>query len=190
MIQSVARLPTDANVLAAEGQREGLLGSLCYRCGQNPDKAHDRAFFCPSFSLRGEAGEWVSFERIRATLQKYAPYALSVASAGRCEEPDGPLNTYHYIVGIGYENRYLGRFDYPYMPEFSVFRETPTYYDPQRGDVLQKESDHMMFFKGWRAALRDAAARIGVPFRKIARDLGVSPDWTTEETMRWKSGWV
>lgn len=189
MIQSVARLPKDASVLALEGQNEGLLGSLCYRCGQNPDRAHDRTFFCPAFAKRAEGGEWISFGRIRQTLQRFAPSTLSVQSAGRCEEPDGPLKTYHYIVGVGYRNRYLGRFDYPYMPEFSVWRKSPMIFNATSSRI-QQESDHTMFFKGWRAALRDAAAKIGVPFRKIARDLGVSPDWTTEEIMRWKPGWV
>ncbi len=190
MIQPVARLPKDADVLAKEGQNEGLLGSFCYRCGRDPDKAHDRSFFCPALSKRAEGGEWISFERIRQALQRYAPSPLSVASAGRVEEPDGPLSTYHYVVGVGYRNKYLGRFDYPAMPEFSVWREAPEYYDPNRGYVMQSTSDHTQFFMGWRAALRGAAAKVGVPFRKIARDLGVSPDWSTEEIMRWKIGWV
>lgn len=187
-IQSPNNHVVDGSVFGREGELEGLKGSLCYRCGQPPEIAHDR-FFCPAFSEYGEAGMWVPFNRILRTIRKHVKgRTISVWTTNRVEELEGPLNEWHHVVGMAIEGKYVGRFDYPYMPEFSIWKPSDRVWDLEHGSIAAR-SNHSMFYKGWRVALRPLRGVIPDWF-KFCKELGISPDHSTEELARRKSGWT
>ena len=178
----------DGDILGREGALEGLVGSLCYRCGRPPETAHDR-FFCPSFSSYADAGVWLSFSKLLKVIKKHAwGKSLIVLDSNNVEELEGPENTWHKVVGIYVDGKFLARFDSPRVPEFSIWKDSTRVWDFEHGSIAARSS-HPMFYKGWRCGLKPVREGLNLNWPKFCKDLGIPPDRSTEEIARRKSGW-
>ena len=183
MITQTQQFPKDGDVLKKEGEAEGLIGNRCYRCGEDPEKAH-KGGFCPAFASYSEAGQWLQFSSILRVLRRHAKGSLSAWTTNKVEEHEGPFGHNHSVVGLAYNNKYLGRFDCPNVPEFSLWESGNSEYG------IPVSSSHSMLYKGWRRSLRQTAQKIGADWRKVTRELGISPDISTEHLKRQKSSWL
>jgi hypothetical protein len=164
----------DGSIVAREATLAGLTNTRCYRCGQDPDKAHDRDGFCPAFSNYGEVGRWIPTSKIVRVLAKFSrkPVRFKEAHA-RLEETEGPATVKHSMLGVYSDNKYIGRLDYPTMPEFTLWAKRP------QPDML---------YKGWRAALEELSLHLNIPRATIERELGVTLSEGTEAIRRRKLG--
>ena len=188
-VEHINSPPKNRDVIGKEGELEGLLHTYyCYRCGRDPNVAHDR-FFCPAFASYADAGRWLPFPEILHAFRKRSKGSLSVWTTNRVEEHEGPEKTWHHVVGIAFNNRYAGRFDAPEVPEFSIFEPSDSQYDADHGSVAAS-TVHNMLYKGWRCSLRDTAKLMNIPWPTLSRDLGIPPDRSSEEHKRRKSGWL
>lgn len=163
-----------ADKMAHDATVECSSGGVCKRCGQDPNKAHDGSY-CPAFSNTSEVGRWVPFSNILRAIRAECGN-IEVRHSCRHEFSEGPEDEWSNVVGLYKDGVYLGRFDSPYCPEYSLWSK-------RRG---QQE----MLMKGWRASLRDISTRTNVRFGKIAKRLGINPDRTTEEIRRFGTGYL
>ena len=174
--------------LAAQGEREGRRYGLCYRCGKDPDTEHDGSF-CPAFADYAESGKRLSFNDILRAIRKLSKKTVSAQPTCRVEEFEGPAGEWHQIVGLAADGRYAGRFDAPWMPEFSIWSGSERVYDADAGSIAGR-SDHKMLYKGWRSALRDTAGVFGIRLSDLGKELRVNLDRSTEEVARFKSSYL
>lgn len=181
------RVDQDARIregkdIAREGEIQGLIGqTICYRCLRPIETAHDGEF-CPAFAQPSEAGRWLLFDNIRRSLIKRARGTISIKFSNRVEEPEGPYGVFHRVVGISFNGKYAGRLDTPYVPEFSVWEGGNDIYG------LPTTPSHELLWGGWRNNLRRICDRSGADWWKVSRDLGISPDRSTEHGLRWMAG--
>lgn len=143
--------------------------SICRRCGQDIAEAHDNGY-CPSFSSSKEVGRWINFSDIYRAIKRELGGRIEVRPSCRTEDTEGPAGNWTSVVGLYRDGEYIGRFDAPYMPEYSMWTD--------------RRGQHAMLYKGWRCALRDLATKTNVRFERFARTLGTTPDRTTEEIRR------
>ena len=172
-VEAIRAISVDGDVWAQEGESEGVSNTLCYRCGQDPEDAHDH-FFCPAFSEYSHAGMWLSFSRILQELRRLSPKTISIQKSCNVEELEGRGGQWHHLVGISIDGCYTKRMDAPECPEFGI-------YDRHRGL-------HRTIYAGWRSVLKDICLVAGVSWRTLAKRRGVNPDRCTEEIRRMKSG--
>ena len=149
-------------------------GGICKRCGEDPDKAHDNGF-CPAFAKTSDVGRWIPFSNLLRAVRAECGN-IEVRHSCRTEYHEGPRNEWTNVVGLYRDGEYLGRFDTPDVPEYSLW--------------TTRRGQHSMLLKGWRASLRDISTKTGVRFDRIARRLRVNPDRTTEEIRRQITGYL
>ena len=147
----------------------------CRRCGEDPDKAHDNEW-CPAFSKTGEVGRWLNFSDLYSALRAELGGNLEIRPSCRTENREGPAGEWFNVVGLYRDGEYIGRFDAPYVPEYSLWAD--------------RRGQHSMLLKGWRASLRDLATKTGVRFERIAKRLAVNSDRTSEEIVRFGVGYL
>lgn len=169
-------------------EQQGRRSGKCYRCGRDPGVAHDGAF-CPAFADYAEAGTRLSFPAILSAIKVLSTKTVSPQASCRVEEHEGPGDTWHHIVGLSVDGVYAGRFDAPWMPEFSIWSESRQVYDADHGTIAGKTT-HKMLYKGWRSALRQVAPAYGIKLSKLGKKLGVNFDRSTEEIRRIQAGYV
>jgi hypothetical protein len=140
--------------MARAAEVECSASSICKRCGQEVETAHDNSF-CPAFAKSGEVGRWIPFSNILSAIRAELGTGVEVRHSCRTEAHEGPRNEWTNVVGLYHNGEFIGRFDSPYVPEYSLWTD--------------RRSQHSMLMKGWRASLRDIGTKTGVRFERSSK---------------------
>ncbi len=184
-IEAVRGVGKTGEELAREGTLAGLSNAKCYRCGRDPELAHGRNAFCPSFASSKEVGRWIDFHHILRAIKKALPHkTVSVQDSNRVEEWAGAAGQYHIIKGISVDGVYKGRFDAPIMPEFTLWSPMDI------GEYGVTNDENEILYNGWRVAIRYFCNAARIDAREVFKHLNVEHLYTTEERMRLTTGHV
>ncbi len=194
---AVQTTPYDADEMAKDAELHTSKGVTCYRCGKDVEKFHTDTFYCKSFS-EYYGGRWLLWDNLRRVLTEHfervgRPMSWWYTSA--FEDPVDQGGTWHRVAGIAVDGQFLGRFESPHQPEFSII-----YHDPGL-DALPEYRHHTepnleYVYMGWRGQLRAACEKayhrlgLAIDFADVTRDLGISGDRTGEEVTRFQVGWL
>lgn len=176
LVEAIEHPMVEGDVVARKGEVAGLIGNRCFRCGRDPDIAHDSGHFCPAFADYREVGRWIPFSNIVAALRKVRSNIVVIYTS-RMEETEGLEGCFHRAAGIYDDGKYMVRMDHPNCPEYSLW-ELP--------------EPHTMLYKGWRCAIREFLQKTHTWNRReiVERALSIELDVNTEEDLRTQSGFL